>query len=171
MNRMLLAAAAFTAALLLAGATMAQTQTAQAQTAQAQTAQTEVDRVATLQRWVEAQFATGELPAPAVVADRTALGAVSGMAALTRPGERVKALYVPGIVILDPQAFQWDDTDEVSYLLHELVHHVQVSSGRSFPCNNAMEADAYRLQNQWLIEQGRQPLYSDRWIAGKATCP
>lgn len=166
MNRMLLAAAAFMAALLLAGATMAQPQMAQTQAAQ-----TQDNRVATLQRWVEAQFATGELPAPAVVADRTALGAVSGMAALTRPGERVKALYVPGIIILDPEAFHWEDTDEVSYLLHELVHHVQVSAGRSFPCNNAMEADAYRLQNQWLIEQGRQPLYSDHWIAGKATCP
>lgn len=40
-----------------------------------------------------------------------------------------------------------------SILLHELIHDVQLLN-RDWPCIGAPEWEAYRLQDQWLQEQG-----------------
>lgn len=49
----------------------------------------------------------------------------------------------------------WDahDPQDVSVLLHELVHHRQATA-RHWYCDNAKEWDAYKLQDRWLAELG-----------------
>lgn len=50
----------------------------------------------------------------------------------------------------------WDagDLRDRSILLHELVHHMQASAARSYPCAGAREREAYALQGKWLEERG-----------------
>lgn len=43
-----------------------------------------------------------------------------------------------------------------SVLLHELVHHMQASAGRRYPCRGARERAAYEIQAQWLERHGRE---------------
>lgn len=49
----------------------------------------------------------------------------------------------------------------VSTLLHELVHFVQYQS-RSWPCWNATEWQAYKLQALWLRQHGVKPGFN--WV-------
>ena len=46
-----------------------------------------------------------------------------------------------------------------SILLHELVHHLQITNGVKLACPGAYEAQAYRLQIDWLRDQGVQDPY------------
>jgi hypothetical protein len=57
----------------------------------------------------------------------------------------------------------WDrfDAQDVSVLLHELVHHRQASS--HWYCPGAQELPAYRLQAAWLAERGLEA--NVNWIA------
>jgi len=50
----------------------------------------------------------------------------------------------------------WDagDLRDRSILLHELVHHMQASATRAYPCAGAREREAYHLQGRWLEERG-----------------
>lgn len=45
-----------------------------------------------------------------------------------------------------------DPTDPVwlSSLVHELVHHMQANSERTYACNGAAEAEAYEVQEEFL---------------------
>ena len=43
---------------------------------------------------------------------------------------------------------------EGSELVHEMAHHVQNLTGRSYACGGAREAEAYRMQDRWLTERG-----------------
>ncbi len=47
-----------------------------------------------------------------------------------------------------------------SILLHEIVHHLQISNVISLPCRSAYDAQAYRLQTEWLKEQGIPNVYT-----------
>ncbi len=59
------------------------------------------------------------------------------------------------------QPWSLSDPQDVSVLLHELVHHRQV--GHHWYCPGAQELPAYRLQEAWLAERG---LSADvNWIA------
>lgn len=70
----------------------------------------------------------------------------------------VKAFYAPeeGVFIDSSLDFE-HDIHARSILLHELVHHVQAVSGRFDSMSNACvrsnraEAEAYRLQNLYLV--------------------
>lgn len=46
----------------------------------------------------------------------------------------------------------WDAGDpvEVSILVHELVHHLQHRAGMTYPCPEAREALAFKVQAEWL---------------------
>lgn len=120
-----------------------------------------------LMRWIEPRLGV-TMTAPAVVASRTSFAAMMGNSA--RLAALAKATYVPGMIFLDHQS--WDPTNirEKSYLLHELVHHAQFLSKRSYPCHRAQEEEAYRLQNQWLIENGERPIVSESWIREMSRC-
>ncbi|AOY89480.1 hypothetical protein BKP64_15610 [Marinobacter salinus] len=52
--------------------------------------------------------------------------------------------------------FDFDSLLDISYLLHELVHHFQVQNvpRRSRDSKGAMEARALRMQMKWLEENG-----------------
>lgn len=50
---------------------------------------------------------------------------------------------------------------DVSVLLHELVHHRQ--NGKHYYCETAKEETAYSLQSQWLAERGKT--LNVNWIA------
>ena len=63
-----------------------------------------------------------------------------------------------------------EDTRQVSILLHELVHHVQFQS-RDWPCPQASEEEAYRLQHQWLAEHGLASGFNWFVIWMRARCP
>lgn len=70
---------------------------------------------------------------------------------------RVLAAYDAddGVVYLSEQLDMSRRVDR-SYLLHELVHHVQNAHGalREARCKGKLEGEAVRLQLQWLEEQG-----------------
>jgi hypothetical protein len=76
---------------------------------------------------------------------------------------RRRGLYDPDtqtIYLISP----WDSfvAQDVSVLLHELVHHRQAVAGHWY-CPGAQELPAYRLQEKWLNEQGLQGNID--WIA------
>lgn len=51
--------------------------------------------------------------------------------------------------------FEASDATDQSRLLHELVHYVQWHNGEQIEgCWGQLEAAAYRLQDQWRVEQG-----------------
>lgn len=123
-----------------------------------------------LAAWVAAQTGIALQMLPVVVASRTALNSVNSTAQLARAGEVLKGYYVPGVVVIDNSAWRPDDLVEVSYLVHELVHHAQYEAGVTGACRAELEQQAYRLQNLWLEAQGLAPLNTDDWIENKATC-
>jgi hypothetical protein len=47
-----------------------------------------------------------------------------------------------------------DDLRDRSVLVHELVHHMQATAGRTYPCRGARERVAYDAQARWLEERG-----------------
>lgn len=53
-----------------------------------------------------------------------------------------------------PEGWLPVDLRQKSTLLHELVHHVQLSNNIVLPCVAAYERQAYDLQIRWLREQG-----------------
>lgn len=77
--------------------------------------------------------------------------------------------YGPTRALYDPEAAMvylvepWSaaDPQDVSVLLHELVHHRQV--GRPYACRGAQELPAYRAQAAWLTERGLE--LDVNWIA------
>lgn len=71
----------------------------------------------------------------------------------------IRAVYDPALgVYLDEKLDVINNMFDRSILLHELVHHVQATSGRfdmgSSDCmrRNAAEREAYALQNRYLME-------------------
>jgi len=75
---------------------------------------------------------------------------------------RVEALYHhPSATIYLCDCWDPDDPVDQSALLHELVHHMQATSHAQGPCRGALEAEPYRLQAEWLSEQG----YADPYEA------
>lgn len=67
----------------------------------------------------------------------------------------VDALYVfEQETIYLPTGFVPDSPTKLAILVHELVHHIQTLSGRSWPCVAAMELEAYILQEKFLHSMG-----------------
>lgn len=76
--------------------------------------------------------------------------------------EPVKGMYdieIHRITLVKP----WSRKDliNISTLLHELVHFVQYES-RDWSCWHATEWEAYKLQEQWLLERGIDPGFN--WV-------
>lgn len=75
---------------------------------------------------------------------------------------RTRGLYdadTSTIYLVEP--WSAEDPQDVSVLLHELVHHRQAP--HHFFCPAAQEEAAYKLQDQWLGERGMQA--DVNWIA------
>lgn len=63
-----------------------------------------------------------------------------------------------------------DDPRNAATLLHELVHDLQFVA-RRWPCANATEWEAYRLQASWLEQQGIEPGFDWFAIRLMSRCP
>jgi hypothetical protein len=71
------------------------------------------------------------------------------------PTLSIVALYddEAGTIFL-PQGWTGSTPAEMSILVHEMVHHLQNVSGRTFACPGAREAEALDLQERWLALSG-----------------
>ncbi len=129
--------------------------------------------VAPLMRWVSVRMNVPVKALPRVTVSRERMvekiGVPQRLSALGQSAI-ARALYVPGEVVMDDQFWDADDPRVVSFLVHELVHHAQMASGRSYACHNAKEWEAYTLQNGWLVERGLPAAVEKKWIARMADC-
>jgi hypothetical protein len=57
--------------------------------------------------------------------------------------DRERAIYLP-------TGWQGRTPAEVSVLVHELVHHLQSTTGLKYPCPQERERLAYKAQDNWL---------------------
>jgi hypothetical protein len=78
--------------------------------------------------------------------------------------------YVPGRLVVSSTMWEPGSLVAQSYVLHELVHHAQFISGKTYPCHAAKEREAYILQSQWLTEHGLKPLVTKAWIDKMSSC-
>ncbi len=56
--------------------------------------------------------------------------------------------------ILLPEGWSVRKPSDVSLVVHELVHHLQTTSGLRYPCSEEREILAYAAQEKWLGEYG-----------------
>lgn len=78
--------------------------------------------------------------------------------------------YLSGRLIISNRVWDPNSLEAQSYVVHELVHHAQFLSGRTYPCHAAKEREAYMLQSAWLLEHGLQPIVTQDWIENMASC-
>ncbi|MBW7850133.1 MAG: hypothetical protein H3C38_06540 [Rhodospirillales bacterium] len=72
-----------------------------------------------------------------------------------RSGMRVVALYNPATAtVYLSKNWKPDSVVDQSKLLHELVHHLQLTNRVPRLCTGELERQAYELQAAWLAEQG-----------------
>lgn len=70
---------------------------------------------------------------------------------------KLKGFYNERATIYLHGQFQDENTSDQSHLLHELVHYIQWHNDENLNgCWGVLEAEAYRLQDQWLVERGMQ---------------
>jgi hypothetical protein len=84
---------------------------------------------------------------------------------------RAMAAYLPGQIVLNNVAWDPDSVISQSYLVHELVHHAQLISGRHYACDDAKEREAYTFQNLWLTQHGESPIVTQAFIDKISACP
>jgi hypothetical protein len=121
-----------------------------------------------LAQWVSLQTNVTMPALPLATASGTRLKNTLGLEGVQRA--RAVAAYIPGQIIINN--IIWDPGSLVSqsYLVHELVHHAQLFSGKTYACPEAKEREAYTLQNKWLVEHGQDPIVNDDWIADISAC-
>jgi hypothetical protein len=124
--------------------------------------------VGSLLGWIEKQTGYHAPNQPSVVASQEKFQMVMNMNGVHYADAR--AMYIPGMVILDNEAWEADDPVQLSLLVHELVHHAQLFSKRKYACSDAKEYEAYIIQNQWLAAHGEKPFASQAWINEMSTC-
>lgn len=124
--------------------------------------------VGKLLAWVERETGYDAPNQPAVVASQEKFNLVMKMKGVHYADAR--ALYIPGMVILDNNRWDEESPQQISLLVHELVHHAQLFSKRKYPCADAKEYEAYTIQNKWLEAQGERPFASQGWIDRMSRC-
>ncbi|MEX0789578.1 MAG: DUF6647 family protein, partial [Actinomycetota bacterium] len=106
-----------------------------------------------------------DLPVPAVLPrivrkDHCALNAIArpGAECPDADGPGVRALYSSGVLWLNTE-WRSDSIRDVSFLLHELVHHMQFHAGIApLPCaGEALEKPAYEAHMAFLDAAGLDP--------------
>jgi hypothetical protein len=67
--------------------------------------------------------------------------------------QQTVAVYVDGEqTIYLPNDFTGRTAEDISVLVHELVHHIQNVAGLRHECPQAREKDAYLAQERWLVQ-------------------
>ena len=123
---------------------------------------------APLMHWVAAKMQVSMSQLPKVYISRQMM--IERIGHPQRQSAMARALYVPNMVVIDDEFWNAGDARTISFLVHELVHHAQYLSGKTYACNNAKEWEAYRLQNLWLAEYGLPAAVDEGWIAHMADC-
>lgn len=86
-------------------------------------------------------------------------------------GRRNRGLYDPdSATIYITRPWKASDPYDQSILLHELVHHAQVGA-KHWYCPQAMEWDAYKLQDKWLAARQIESDFNWTSILLKSSCP
>lgn len=124
--------------------------------------------VKSLMSWVERETGYRIATTPIVVASQQKFDAI--LEAKGAHYADARAVYIPGMVVLDNATWDPGNPVEVSLLVHELVHHAQLYAKRNYPCPDAREYEAYSLQNKWLIGHGYAPFASQAWIDQMSGC-
>lgn len=154
---------------LLAGAILALVLTAGGARAEVPDG-TKIDKglVGNLMSWVVTQTGYQAPNQPTVLASEEKFQLVMKMKGVHYADAR--AMYIPGMVILNN--YTWDEQDpvQISLLVHELVHHAQLFSKRKYACAEAKEYEAYTIQNKWLEAHGHRPFASQGWIDRMSDC-
>ncbi|NNJ66639.1 MAG: hypothetical protein HKP54_01245 [Boseongicola sp.] len=68
------------------------------------------------------------------------------------------------------QPWTAEDPYDLSVLLHEVIHAVQLDN-RDWPCIGAPEWEAYNLQALWLAEHGVLPVFDWDFVFTLSQCP
>lgn len=115
-----------------------------------------------LHLWIDAASDLPRAPKAAkiVFVDPDAVTEPSKMASVI--GNVPRGLYAPStgeITLVRPWSAR--DPQDISVLLHELVHHRQ--NGKHYYCEAAKEHTAYMLQSEWLSEWGL--VLDVNWVA------
>jgi hypothetical protein len=118
--------------------------------------------------WVTSQTGYMAPSQPVVVASEEKFQLVMKMKGVNYADAR--AMYIPGMVILDNNTWEEEDPVQLSLLVHELVHHAQLFSKRKYACSDAKEYEAYVIQNKWLEQHGQPPFASQGWIDRMSRC-
>jgi len=58
-----------------------------------------------------------------------------------------------------------DQKIQDSILVHELVHYMQFENSLPYACLGQLEKLAYKVQSQWLLENGRKDVYEELQIS------
>ncbi len=126
------------------------------------------DQIAPLAAWVE-QATHVSIPAlPITTASNRRLKNALNLEGVSHA--RAAAAYLPGQIVINNVLWEPESVQAQSYLVHELVHHTQLISRKSYPCAAAKEREAYMMQNQWLVEHGQAPLVDQDWIDHISSC-
>jgi hypothetical protein len=121
-----------------------------------------------LATWVEQQTNVKMAALPITEASGMRLKTALGLEGVQQA--RAVAAYIPGQIIINNIIWDPESLVSQSYIVHELVHHAQLFSGRTYPCPEAKEREAYTLQNKWLVEHGESPIVSTGWIENMSEC-
>ena len=121
-----------------------------------------------LANWVEKQTGVVMVALPITEASGMRLKTALGLEGVQQA--RAVAAYIPGQIIINNIIWDPSSTVSKSYLVHELVHHAQLFSGKVYPCPEAKEREAYTLQNKWLVEHGESPIVDEDWISNISEC-
>jgi hypothetical protein len=124
--------------------------------------------VGNLLSWITSQTGYVAPSQPVVLASEEKFQLVMQMKGVHYADAR--AMYIPGMVILDNNSWEESDPVQISLLVHELVHHAQLFSKRKYACADAKEYEAYSIQNKWLEQHGQAPFASQAWIDRMSRC-
>lgn len=122
-----------------------------------------------LAQWVGQQENVQVASLPIAVASGIKLKTALGLEGVQQA--RAVGAYIPGQIYINNVIWDPSSVMSQSYLVHELVHHAQLLSGKAYPCHAAKEREAYVLQNKWLSEHGEGPVVSQDWIDKISACP
>ena len=112
--------------------------------------------VASLIDWVETRTNIMLLPRPRIFLSAKALGDLAGDHA--QYGHETIAAYRNGRIYLLPKFWSPGNVADDSVIVHELVHYAQDLREHSTACRNQREAEAYQLQNEYLLEHSERPI-------------
>lgn len=126
------------------------------------------DTLRPLASWVERATGTHIKALPIVMASGIRLKTSLGLEGVQQA--RSIAAYLPGQIIINNIIWDPESLRSQSYIVHEMVHHAQLLSGKTYACHAAKEKEAYMLQNRWLVEHGEEAMVDNDWINDIASC-